>query len=176
MVPTLALVGVLALLGLWVEGSLGVEHHATGHSGGIALTCGESVGQQGRNGEVVVGGVVGLVLPGSGSAAPLTPFLGPGGKKYYVYKMFLAVSSSDAPYATVSIISPASAKLYYGHPLGLNQSLVLASKRSVRLPACGPRFSGYPGGVVLTAPSRVTFSVTAPGRTAARIVASIGAG
>lgn len=163
------------LLGLWVAGDVGATHNATISSGEIALTCADSAGQQGPYGEIV-NGVDGLILAGSGDRGSLTPFLGPGGKQYYVYKVFLAVSSSDAPYATVSIISPASARLYYGRPLGLNQALVLASKRTVRLPVCGARFSGYPGGVVLDAPSRVSFQVTTPRRHTARVEISIGDG
>ena len=176
MVLGLVIAGALVLLGLWVAGDSGVAHNATSSSGVIALACAESAGQQGRDGEIVVGGVEGLVLPGSGSPASLTALLGPGDRKYYVYKMFLAVSSSDAPFATVSIIKPASARLYYGPSLGLNRALVLASKRAVRLSVCGPRFSGYAGGVVIDAPSRVTFQVTTPRRHTARVEVSIGDG
>ena len=167
--------GVLALLGFWGDDHFGVTHNATSSSGEIALTCAESVGQQGRDGGVV-NGVTGLNLPGSGDPGSLALFLGPDGRKYYVYKALLAVSSSDAPFATVSILDPPSARLYYGPPLGLNQTLVLASKKRVRLPVCGPRFSGYPGGVVLEAPSRVSFQVTTPRRHAVRVEVSIGDG
>jgi len=46
----------------------------------------------------------------------------------------------------------------------------------VRLPVCGKRFSGYVGGIVLVAPSRVTFEVNAPRRRAVRVGVSIGTG
>lgn len=174
-VPALVISAGLVLLGLWVAGDSGVTHNAAGSAGVIALTCAASAGQQGRRGEVVVDGVARLVLPGSGNPSSLTSILGPRGRTYYVYKVFLAVSSSDAPFATVSIVSPANARLYYGSPLG-DVALVLASKRKVRLPVCGPRFSGYAGGVVLVAPSRVTLQVTTPSGHSDRVGVSIGNG
>ena len=170
MILAVVVAAVLLPVGLWVSGG---THHATSSADAIALTCSESAGQQGRGNEVVIGGVEGLVLPGTGNPSSLTPIVGPAGKKYYIYKVFLAVSASDAPFATVSTINPTTARLYYGTPLGY-QALIRASKRQVRLPVCGPRFTGYAGGVVLEAPSRVTFQVTTPGRHADRIEVSIG--
>ncbi len=78
-----------------------------------ALSCKESAGQQGRDNERLVGGVAGLLLPDSRDPAGLTRIHGADGRSYFVYKAFLAVSSTDAPYATVSIVRPRSAKLYY---------------------------------------------------------------
>lgn len=109
-----------------------------------------------------MGGVEGLVLPGSGDPAGLFPIQGAGGKRYFVYKAFLAVSSALASYATVSIISPTSAELYYGSPgrvgtlvsSGKGRALVAAARREVRLPVCGPNFTGYVGGIIVTAPTR----------------------
>lgn len=159
-------------VGLWVFED---PHHATSPVHEIALTCPESVGQQGRGNEVVIGGVEGLVLPESGKPSSLTSIVGPGKKKYYIYKVYLAVSASDAPFAKVLIVKPTTARLYYGFPLGY-QALIRASKRQVRLPVCGPRFTGYAGGMVLVSPSRVTFQVTTPSRHADRIEVSIGNG
>jgi hypothetical protein len=129
----------------------------------LALSCADSVGQQGQHGETVVGGVEGLVIPGSADPASLSPLV-VDGKEFLAYKTFLAVSASDAPYATVSIVSPRSARLYYG--------AIVA--RQLRFPVCGPRFSGYPGGVLLDAPSHVTFEVTAPNRMSARVEIAVG--
>ncbi len=140
----------------------------------ITLTCNDSAGQQGRGGETLVAGVEGLVLPGSGDPAALYPIQGAGGTRYFVYKAFLGVSAAAAPYATVSIMSPTSAELYYGSSAGVGeltgsaqgQALVAASRRQVRLPACGRNFTGYVGGVIVTAPGWVTFAVSSPhGRT-----------
>lgn len=170
----LIVAGCLAMLGRWIQDLSDVGHGAA-RSGAIVLTCADSVGQQGRGGETVVGGVEGLILPGSAEPAALTPVLGAGGRRYDVYKAFLAVSAADAPYATVSIVSPTTARLYYGRPLG-DQGIVRAGRRQVRLPVCGRRFSGYVGGVVLAAPSHVTFEVTTPRGHPVRVDVSIGAG
>lgn len=73
----------------------------------LSLSCPDSAGQQGADHETVVGGVEGLVLPGSDDPAGLYP-IGPatGGKRYFIYKTFLAVSASAAPFATVSVTGP----------------------------------------------------------------------
>ena len=39
----------------------------------LSLSCSDSAGQQGQGGETVIGGVEGLVLPGSGDPAGLYP-------------------------------------------------------------------------------------------------------
>jgi hypothetical protein len=149
----------------------------------IMLKCSDSVGQQGQHGESVVGGVEGLVLPGSGDPAGLFPVYGNHGKRYFVYKAFLAVSHSVAPYAaTVSIIKPVSAKLYYGSSNRVGEltnsrrgsGLIQASRTQVRLPVCGPKFTGYVGGIIVTAPTRVTFAVSSSHRRTERVTVAIG--
>jgi hypothetical protein len=177
---------VVAVVALVIAATAGVWIWAPGHArvspargsatGEIALECSDSVGQQGPGGYRIVGGVTGLVLPGSNNPGALTPIFASGGRKYFVYKAFLAVASSDAPFATVSIIAPASARLYYGSPLAAGPTLVTASRRRVRLPVCGPRFSGFVGGVVLEAPTRVTFEVSSPNRQPVRVDIPIGTG
>ena len=143
--------------------------------GTIVLTCAESAGQQGRGGEVVVGGVEGLKLAASSHFSALGPVRGPGGKRYFVVKDFLAVSAAAAPYATVTIVSPRSASLFYGRSgSSFGLALVAASRRSVRLPVCGPRFTGYVGGFVVTGPTTVTFSVTSPHLVTQRVTVPIG--
>lgn len=110
------------------------------------LRCSDSVGQQGRGGEKVVGGVEGLVLPGSGDPASLLSLRSADGQRFFVYKAFLAVSAKVAPYATVTVVSPPSAKLYYGPSSVVGtlasrsrgRGLITASTSQVRLPVCGP--------------------------------------
>lgn len=149
----------------------------------LSLSCSESAGQQGRDHETVIGGVEGLVLPGSDDPAGLYPIgRASGGKRYFIYKTFLAVSASAAPFATVSITRPASARLVYGSPSRIGelfsarsgQALVAASRRKVRLPVCGPRFTGFTGGVIVTGPACVTFLVFAPSARAATVTVPIG--
>ena len=81
-----------------------VHSSAATHTQFLSLTCSESAGQQGRGGEKVIGGVEGLQLNGSGNFSSLTPLRGPGGKRYYVYKAYLAVSPSVTGYATVDVV------------------------------------------------------------------------
>jgi hypothetical protein len=64
----------------------------------ISLSCADSAGQQGGDHETVVGGVEGLALPGSDDPAGLYPIGASDGKRYFIYKAFLAVSATAAPY------------------------------------------------------------------------------
>jgi len=114
-------------------------------------------------------GVKGL-LPGSGDPADLNPVRAGDGKRYFVYKAFLAVSAVAAPFATVSIIRPAGATLFYGSSSRIGalfspssgQALIAASRTKVRLPVCGPQFTGFVGGIIVTGPTCVTFEVSSP--------------
>jgi hypothetical protein len=149
----------------------------------ITLRCSDSVGQQGRGGEKVVGGVEGLVLPGSGAASSLRPLRSASGQRYYVYKAFLAVSASAAPYATVSVVHP-NATLYYGAPSVVGKlanakegrELIAASRSQVRLPVCGKNFTGYVGGIIVAKPTSVTLSVSSPHQAMQRVTVFIGNG
>jgi len=148
----------------------------------LTLHCADSTGHQGKDGETVVGGVEGLILPGSRDPSALSPVRGADGRHYFVYKAFLAVSSAVAPYATVSIVRPTSAKLFYGSATEVGdlssnhhgRALVAASKRQVRLAVCGPNFTGYVGGIIVAKPTSVTFAVSSPHRMIKRVTISIG--
>ena len=150
----------------------------------LTLRCSESVGQQGRGGERVVGGVEGLVLPGSGDPAALSPLRGADGQRYYVYKAFLAVSAAAAPNATVSILRPQSARLYYGSPTMVGtladseqgRGLIEASRSEVRLPVCGPDFTGFVGGIIVIKPTSVSLAVSSPHVRTERVTISVGNG
>jgi hypothetical protein len=151
----------------------------------LSLSCSDSAGQQEADHETVVGGVEGLVLPGSGDPAGLYPIgTASGGTRYFVYKAFLAVAASAAPFATVSVTRPASARLVYGSSSRIGalfsassgQGLVAASRSKVRLPVCGPRFTGFVGGVIVTGPACVTFEVSSPSARSATVTVPIGTG
>lgn len=160
------------------------EHSVAGPAASslLSLSCSDSAGQQGRDNETVTGGVEGLVLPGSDDSAGLYPIRASDGRRYFVYKAFLAVSASAAPFATVSITRPASARLVYGSPSRIGglmsaasgQALVAASRSEVRLPVCGRRFTGFAGGVIVTGPACVTFQVSSPRAREATITIPIG--
>lgn len=148
----------------------------------LSLSCSDSIGQQSGDYQTAIGGVTGLVLPGSDDPAGLFPIQGKGGRGYFVYKAMLAVSASAAPFATVSVTGPAGATLLYGSATRVGdlasassgQALVAASRREVRLPVCGPRFTGYVGGIIVTKPACVTFEVTSPGSKPATVSVPIG--
>jgi hypothetical protein len=148
----------------------------------LSLSCPDSIGQQSGDHQTVVGGVTGLVLPDSDDPAALYPVRAKDGKTYYVYKAMLAVSASAAPFAMVSVTGPASARLVYGSAAHVGdlvsspsgQALVAASRREVLLPVCGPRFTGYVGGIIVAKPSCVTFEVTSPGSKPATVSVPIG--
>jgi len=148
----------------------------------ITLRCSDSAGQQGRGG-TTIGGVEGLVLPGSGDPSNLEEINGAHGRHFFIYKAFLAVSSSSAPYVTVSVVRPESARMYYGSSsvvgalmsVGHGRAFVAASRNRVRLPVCGPRFTGYVGGIVVVAPTWVTCAVSAPRARTKEVRVSIGA-
>jgi hypothetical protein len=150
----------------------------------LSLSCADSAGQQGAGHETVIGGVEGLVLPGSADPAGLSSVRAADGKRYFVYKAFLAVSPSVAPYATVSVIGPAGARLVYGSSsrigelmsVSSGQGLVAASRAAVRLPVCGPRFTGYVGGIIVPGPACVTFGVSSPSARPATVSVPIGPG
>jgi hypothetical protein len=175
-------VGLSACSGRSVRSSHSVPGPAA--SSLIALSCADSAGQQGADHEVVIGGVEGLVLPGSDDPAGLYPIRASDGRHYFVYKAFLAVSASAAPYATVSISRPAAARLVYGSPSRIGelmsassgQALVAASRARVRLPVCGPRFTGFVGGIIVPGPSCVTFEVSSPSARTATVSVPIGPG
>jgi hypothetical protein len=160
-------------------------HPAPGQvtSSPLFLRCSESAGQQGQDHQTVTGGVEGLVLPGSGDPAALYPIgAASGGHRYFIYKAFLAVSAAAAPFAAVSVARPASARLVYGSPSRISalfstragQGLLTASRSAIRLPVCGPRFTGFTGGVIVTGPACVTFTVSSPSRRAATVTVPVG--
>lgn len=131
-----------------------------------------------------MGGVEGLVLPDSGDPASLLPLRSADGQRYFVYKAFLAVSEKVAPYATVTVVSPRSAKLYYGPSSTVGalanrsqgRGLIAASTSQVRLPACGPNFTGYVGGIIVVKPTSVTFAVSSRHEPSERVTVRIGNG
>ena len=174
--------GLSACSGAPVHSGRSVPGPAT--SSLLSLSCADSAGQQGRGDETVIGGVEGLVLPGSGDSAGLYPIRASDGRRYFVYKAYLAVSASAAPYATVSIARPAAARLVYGSPSRIGelmsassgQALVAASRARVRLPVCGPRFPGFVGGSIGPGPACVTFEVSSPSARAATVSVPIGPG
>ena len=90
---------------------------------------------------------------GDTNAYDTLPVRRQGGRRYLAWKAALSVASAALPYRTVSVVSPASARLGYGGA---------ALSRRVRMPACGGRFTLYVGGIFVTHPACVTLAVTGP--------------
>jgi hypothetical protein len=180
-----ATVFIGAVLSACSNAPAGPEHPAPAPATSplLSLSCSDSAGQQGQDHQTLIGGVEGLVIPGSDDPAGLYPIgTANGGKRYFIYKAFLAVSASAAPFATVSITRPPDARLVYGSPSRIGellsastgQGLVTGSRRKVRLPVCGPRFTGFTGGVIVTGPACVTFEVSSPSARSATVTVPIG--
>lgn len=148
----------------------------------ITLRCSDSAGQQRSKGEKTVGGVGGLVLPGSGDPSSLWARRSADGHRYFVFKAVLAVSPATQRYATVTIVSPHSAKLFYGSSgvvgtlstSGNGRGFFAAARSQVRLPVCGPEFTGFVGGIVVLKPTSVTFAVSSPQRKTVRVTVRVG--
>ncbi|HXP20183.1 MAG TPA: hypothetical protein VN840_11120 [Streptosporangiaceae bacterium] len=130
-------------------------HDPSGATKATALvidTCRDSAGQQGKDPAParLVDGVDGFI--GDTNASDTLPVQNVGGQRYLVWKAALAVAPTARPYRTVSVISPASARLVY--PRGVTSR--------VRLPACGRRYTLYTGGIVVRHPACVTLGVVGP--------------
>jgi hypothetical protein len=123
------------------------------------LTCHDSAGQQDRDTSParLVNGVDGFI--GDTNAYDRLPTQYLAGQRYLAWKTALSVGSAARPFRTVTVISPASARLGYGNG-------PLAPARSVRLPVCGSRYTLYVGGIFVRHPACVLLAVRGPaGRT-----------
>jgi len=77
---------VIVLATVFFGASLSACTHTAARPQLLALRCSDSAGQQGQDHETVVGGVEGLVLPGSDDPAGLVPIRASDGTRYYIYK------------------------------------------------------------------------------------------
>lgn len=133
------------------------------------LSCGDSAGQQAAAGPGrPVNGVESAALRGDTDTYDSLPaWKTRTGRKYLVWKVFLAVAPGSGPFRLVTVISPASGRLFYASPARWGATsgakFIPPPPKAVRLPACGRRFAGYTGGILVTHPACVTISVTGPG-------------
>ncbi len=128
----------------------------------VLLTCRDSAGQQGRDGSParLVNGVDGFI--GDPNPYDVLPAQQLGGHRYLAWKTALSVAPDARPYRTISVVTPASARLSYG-------SSISKASRSVRLPACGQRYALYVGGILVAHPACVIIAVTGPSGESARV-------
>lgn len=150
-------VSLLAVIGLVLGGCSGGSPARVPRATAMAvLTCRDSPGQQGAGipPARLVNGVDGFI--GDTNAYDTLPVWGKvDGRRYLAWKIALAVAPGARPWRTISVLSPASARLVYG-------SQVMIPPRHLRLPACGRRYTLYAGDVLVTRRACVTLAVAGP--------------
>jgi hypothetical protein len=111
-------------------------------------------------------GWAGSVQPAEGGVHQLPAF----------WKAFLYVGPRASHWTTMSVVAPASARIYYvpflswAPPAGRSSVRALGTldpasgRRSITFEYCGRQPLGYPGGVTTIGPVCVTLKITAPGR------------
>jgi hypothetical protein len=142
------------------------------------LSCRASAGQQGADPQArQAGGVESFALRGDANVDDALPRWRVGGRRYLIWKVFLALAARARPYRIVTVTSPSSARLFYASPARWGEvsgrGSIGAASRQIRLPVCGQRFTGYTGGILVTHPACVRLTVSAPGRKAAAATVTV---
>jgi hypothetical protein len=105
------------------------------------------------------------------------PWRSRDGHRYLIWKTFLAVAASARPYRTVTVTSPATARLFYASPAQWGavsgSKTIGAAPRQIELPACGKQYTGYTGGILITQPACVTLAVSGPGSKVATVTVPV---
>jgi hypothetical protein len=134
----------------------------------VSLSCADSAGQQNADSsDRAVNGVASPALTGDTNTYDTLPeWKLSDGHTYFVWKAFIAVSPDARPYRTVTVLTPASAALFYASPSHWgavsNQPASAPPLRVVRFASCGTREAGYAGGILVRRPGCVRLSVTGP--------------
>jgi hypothetical protein len=142
------------------------------------LSCRASAGQQGVDPQArQVNGVESFALRGDQNADDTLPAWRVGGRRYLIWKTFLAVAADARPYRVVTVSSPSTARLFYAAPRRCGaisgRGKVGSAPRQIRLPVCGRRFTGYTGGILVTHPACVKLKVSGPERKTATVAVPI---
>jgi hypothetical protein len=133
----------------------------------IVLGCGAAAGQQGPGQPParVAGGVSGFV--GDTNAYDTLPVFGRiDGHRYLVWKAALAVAPGVRGGRTVRVLSPGWARIAYGRP-------PLRAASQIRMPACGPRYTLFTGGILVRRPACVRLAVSGPGVAAVTVAVPV---
>jgi hypothetical protein len=169
----------VAVLAALVAGTAaGCVHHAATPNATVALTCRATAGQQGADPQALrVNGVESFALRGDSNPADPLPAWRVAGRRYLIWKTFLAVAATARPYRVVTVTSPAAARLYYAAPARWGavsgRGTIAAAPRQIRLPSCGRRFTGYTGGILVPHPACVRLAVRGPGRNAKAVSVTV---
>jgi hypothetical protein len=135
----------------------------------MILSCQASAGQQAADPSVrPVNDVQSAALAGDTNPYDSLPaWKSSDGHRYLVWKAYLAVAPAGRPYRVVTVTDPGSARLFYASPAEWGaesgEPVVPPPPRSVRLPACGSRYTGFTGGILVTRPACVTLTVAGLG-------------
>ena len=134
------------------------------------LSCRDSAGQQpGDPSARALNGVESAAWLGDTDSYDALPaWRSRDGRRYLVWKTYLAVAPGARPYRVITVASPASARLFYASPArwGTASGAAVISRppRSVRLASCGRQYAGFTGGILVVRPACVTLTITGPDR------------
>jgi hypothetical protein len=138
---------------------------------GTLLSCRDSAGQQPSDPSArPVNGVESAAWLGDTNAYDALPaWRSRDGRRYLVWKAYLAVAPGARPYRIITVTSPASARLFYASPARWGAvsgtPVIPLPPRAVRLSSCGHQYAGFTGGILIAHPACVTLTITGPGRT-----------
>jgi hypothetical protein len=133
----------------------------------VVLSCQVSAGQQepAQPPARVAGGVSGFV--GDTNSYDTLPVFGRiDGHRYLVWKAALAVAPGARGGRTVRVLSPGWARIAYGRP-------PLRPASQIRMPACGPRYTLFTGGILVQRPACVRLAVSGPGVAAVTVAVPV---
>src|SRR5215471_190985 len=149
-------------------------------SGGTTvLSCRDAAGQQAADPRArLVNGVEGVALHGDTNTSDHLPALtSRDGRRYLIWKTFLAVAATAWPYRTVTVTRPATAGLFYASPAHWGSlsggKAIGAPPRRIQLPVCGKHYTGYTGGILIAHPACVTLAVSGPGSNAVTVTVPV---
>jgi len=160
--------GLAAAAGLVLGGCSG--RGGDGGAGGpaaVVLSCGSAAGQQGPGQPParIAGGISGFV--GDTNAYDTLPVFGRiDGHRYLVWKAALAVAPGARGGRTIRVLSPGWARIAYGKP-------PLRAATQIRMPACGPRYTLFTGGILVRRPACVRLAVSGPGVAAVTVAVPV---
>ena len=140
------------------------------------LTCQDSFGHSRTDpGARHVSGVGSPALYG-GFTGDNTRWRSNDGHLYLAWKDPIAVAPTARPFRTITVVSPASARLLFTSPsrwATLSSTRLPILSRSVRLPACGREYSSYFGAIMVRRGACVTLAVAGPARNLGTVIVPI---
>jgi hypothetical protein len=171
-------VALLAAAGAVLSACTGAGPARTSATVMTVLTCPDSFGHSRTDpGARSVGGIGSPALYG-GFTGDSTRWRSKDGHLYLAWKDPVAVAPAARPYRTITVVSPASARLLFTSPSRWatvwSTPLPILS-RSVRLPACGREYASYFGAIMVRRGACVTLAVAGPAGRLGTVIVPINA-